>query len=111
MKRMILLGLSLAGCGPRCREDAWADAPRSVQGIGDPCLDKSECFGGLACVGAFGGEGDRIQNVCSIRCESAACPSGTVCANLGRLAVCLPKCANDEGCRLGTRAGLCDTAT
>ncbi len=106
--------LILCGCPlDPCRRQG----PLANQGIGDPCLDGSECSASLMCLPAFflGREGTATRggNACTIDCSTTTCPAGSACADAlypgGGSRVCLPTCSTDDDCRTSTRAASCVT--
>jgi hypothetical protein len=63
---------------------------------GARCHATSECATGLEC----------LEDFCSVSCaaDPAVCPAGTGCVLTG---LCLPGCAVEADCQLGSTAGTC----
>jgi len=78
--------------GPR------AAKPLSNEPAGARCHSSADCAAGLPC----------LEGICAASCAgtppSPACPAGTNCVLAG---LCLPACAADGDCQLGSTAGRC----
>jgi hypothetical protein len=72
--------------------------PLSNEPAGARCHSSADCAAGLPC----------LEGLCAVSCAgtppSPACPAGTNCVLTG---LCLPACAADGDCQLGSTAGRC----
>jgi hypothetical protein len=83
----IILGLTLAGCGPT---------------IGDPCTTAADCLGAI-CINRGFAPGGYCSATCNLD-DARGCPLGSVCVRdaLGRNAhSCFLTCQGVNGCRGG----------
>jgi len=96
MLKVLLLAAAaaLAGC-QTCEYGPTAHASTD-QPMGARCRGTAECAAGLTC----------LEDVCTVDCAGApkACPAGATCI-FGRL--CLPTCAANDDCLMGSTVGIC----
>jgi hypothetical protein len=80
-------------------EDPVPSKALSNEPAGARCRTSGECAAGLPCT----------EGLCALGCAGipSACPAGTACVLTG---LCLPGCAADADCQLGSTAGACTGA-